>query len=457
MNSALIAAIATPAGVGGIAIVRLSGAGAWDCVQRLFTPAKPLCWDNVPGYSLHYGHLVADGRVYDEVLLALMKEDRSYTGEEMAEIQCHGGSVVARDILELLLRHGALPAERGEFTKRAFLSGRLDLSRAEGVRETIEAIGRRDLDFSLRRLRGDVESPAARLRDRLLNAIAAAEAVIDFPEDGLDDSTAAALCATAQEISAALEHEIAKAERGRLFREGVATAIVGCVNVGKSSLLNALLGRERAIVTDLPGTTRDTIEETVVLGELPLRLIDTAGIRRAQDPVEAEGVERSRAALRASGLILFLFDGHLGFTPADEALFAELGEAPVIVLANKADLGLRVDTAALAARLHCPVLPFSAKDGQGVEELTAQVARFFLGGTLVIDESEWVGNLRHRDSFMKAREHLQALCDTAADGLPLDLLLVDAYAAVQALGEIGGENVGEDVLDRIFSQFCIGK
>lgn len=457
MEQPLIAAIATPAGTGGIAIIRLSGGGAWALVRKLFQPKQALDWQTVPGFSLHYGHIVADNTVYDEVLLALMKERASYTREEMAEIQCHGGTLVARRILKLLLTEGATLASPGEFTKRAFLAGRLDLAQAEAVRETVQAQSLRDLDFSLSRLTGEQGAALGDVRQRLLHLIAKAEAVIDFPEDDLDEVSIGEIAAAAQEILALVEREIAKAEQGRLYREGLRTAIVGRTNVGKSSLLNALLQEERAIVTDLPGTTRDTIEEAVLLHDVPLRLIDTAGIRETADPVESLGVDRSRRAANDSDLVLFVFDGHAGLTAADSAILATLADKKVIALANKMDLGLAEDIAMQAKHLPQPLLPISAKESRGFAELAAAIEALFLAGGLVIGEGEWVGNLRHQESFLRAQAALKSVLRAVEEQLPLDFLVIDLYTALTAFGEISGENFTEEILDRIFSEFCIGK
>lgn len=458
MESPIIAAIATPAGAGGIAIVRLSGEGTWSFIETLFRPHHPFDWERATGFSMHYGEIVFEDTVYDEVLLALMKRNASYTREEMAEIHCHGGILVARRILSLLIERGATMAERGEFTKRAFLSGRLTLAQAEAVRETIGAQSTRDLDFSLRRLEDKQNHSFLDVREQLLHLIATAEAAIDFPEDDLDDVTSNQIIRAAEEILALVKREIAKAERGKLYREGLRTAILGRTNVGKSSLLNAMLQEERAIVTAIPGTTRDTIEESIVLGDIPLHLIDTAGIRDTTDPVESVGVDRSRRVASDCDLVLFVFDGHEGLLSEDVDILRGIGDKHIIAIANKADLPSAENLESYASYVapH-PLVALSAKEGTGLDALRASIEDMFFEGNLVIGDHEWVGNMRHRESFLRAQTALESVLTAAKRGMPLDFQVIDLYAAVKAFGEIGGEDFTEEILDRIFSEFCIGK
>lgn len=457
MDFPLICAVATPEGVGGISILRLSGKGSRELVQKIFRPHVPFNWDEVKGFSLHYGHIVHEEKIYDEVLLALMKENRSYTKEEMAEIQCHGGYLAARRILELLISLGASLAQPGEFTKRAFLNGRIDLSQAEAVIETIHAMDEKDLDFSITRLKGDKGRSFLAVRDDLVALIAEAEAVIDFPEDGLEDTVAETIRRRVEKMMEAIEKEIAKADEGKVYRQGVSTALAGRTNVGKSSLMNALLREERAIVTEIPGTTRDVIEDTVILSGIPLRLMDTAGIRETEDPVEKIGVDRSRESLKKADLILFVTDRNGGFDEEEREILNSCAHKKVIVVYNKED-AVAYDREAMkkTAAPH-PAVFLSAKEGEGLDTLGEEVKKLFVTGAIAADNSEWVGNLRHKEAFLRAKNHLTEVLKAQDMMMPLDFQVIDLRGALEALGEINGESISMEVLDRIFSEFCIGK
>lgn len=457
MDFPLICAVATPEGVGGISIIRLSGKGSWDMAKKVFRPHRPFDWELAKGFGLHYGHIVYEEKVYDEVLLALMKEERSYTKEDMAEIQCHGGFLAAKRILELLISLGVQLAQPGEFTKRAFFNGRIDLSQAEAVIETIHAMDDKDLDFSLTRLKGDKGRSFLKIRDDLVALIAETEAVIDFPEDGLDDTVAETIDRRVKAMVAAIDKEIAKAEEGKVYRHGIATALAGRTNVGKSSLMNALLSEERAIVTEIPGTTRDVIEDTVILKGIPLRLMDTAGIRETDDPVEKIGVDKSRASLKKADLILFVTDHNGGFNEEESSILGACENKKVIVVCNKDDI-VDYDCEAMetAAKPH-PVVFLSAKENRNLDVLGEKIRELFISGVIAPDNSEWVGNLRHKESFLRAKQHLTEVLKAQKMKMPLDFQVIDLRGALEALGEINGESISMEVLDRIFSEFCIGK
>lgn len=457
MDFPLIAAIATPEGVGGIAVIRLSGEGSWALTEKIFQPPKPFSLKTADGFRLHYGHIVYDGKVYDEVLLALMKENKSYTREEMAEIQCHGGFLAARRIMEVLFTLGAKLAQPGEFTKRAFFNGRIDLSQAEAVIETIKAIDEKDLDFSLTRLKGDRGRSFLKIRDDLVALIAETEAVIDFPEDGLDDTVAQTIHQRVLFLIEALEKEIRKAEEGKIYRQGIATAILGKTNVGKSSLMNALLSEERAIVTDVPGTTRDVIEDMLLLNGIPLKIMDTAGIRQTEDPVEKIGVDKSRESMRKADLILFVTDKDDGFDEEERQIMAAFGDKKAIVVCNKSDV-VRYDQDKMkVAAAPYPVVFLSAKEKKNLETLGETVRSLFIAGEISQNSDEWVGNLRHKETFIRAKSHLQEVLQSQEKRMPLDFQVIDLRAALEALGEIDGVNISMEILDRIFTEFCIGK
>lgn len=456
LEQPLIAALSTAPGVGGIAIVRLSGDGAWALIKKIFVAKNPLDWENATGFGLHYGHIRYMEKTYDEVLVALMRAGASYTGEEMAEIQCHGGMVSANRILKLLFALGASLASAGEFTKRAFLSGRLDLSQAEAVIEAINAQGERDLDFSLRRLEGQEGKTYLSIRDDILALVAETEAIIDFPEDGLDNTVSLKIKEKAEKMTAALKREIKKAEEGRIFKEGIRTVILGRTNVGKSSLLNALLKEERAIVTDIPGTTRDTIEETALINGVPLKIIDTAGIRETDDVVERIGVDKSRSAMEKADLILLVLDCSEALTEEDMALFAAVKDKKTIVLLNKCDM-IKENKQMEAAVSPLPYFFVSAKEGLHLDAVGETVNEMFFSGAIAQNTDEWVGNLRHKEAFLKAKYHLEEAISAVEAGMPLDFQVIDLRSALEALGEISGETISNEIIDRIFSDFCIGK
>ncbi len=456
MENKLITALATPQGVGGIGIIRLSGEGAWDLVKKIFCPKKEMSWDAIKGFNLHYGTIEYDGILYDEVLVAFMKPGSSYTREEMSEIQCHGGFVAAGRIIELIISLGGSLASPGEFTKRAFLNGRLDLSQAEAVIETIEASGERDLDFSLRRLTGKKGADFLAIRRELVDLIARAEAAIDFPEDEIDEEIVTEITAAAKRIVVKLSEEIRKAEEGQIYRQGIKTVILGRANVGKSSLLNALLREERAIVTDIPGTTRDTIEERVILKGIPLTIVDTAGIRDTQDPIEKIGVDRSREAVDNCDLLLAVFDAAEGLTLEDQEILAYARRKKAIVLLNKCDIAAANEKLEEASS-PLPYLYISAKEGLNLEALGDLVEKMFLSGAVSQSNDGWVGNLRHKEIFIRAESHLKAVIEAGERGVPLDFQVIDLRGALEAMGEINGENISSEIINRIFADFCIGK
>ncbi|MDO4541616.1 MAG: tRNA uridine-5-carboxymethylaminomethyl(34) synthesis GTPase MnmE [Bacillota bacterium] len=456
MENKLIAALGTAQGTGGIAIIRLSGSGSWELIKKIFLPKTEMDWENLKGYTLRYGKIQYKGRLYDEVLVALMKAGGSYTGEEMAEIHCHGGSVSGRRILELLFSLGAALAEAGEFTKRAFLNGRLDLSQAEAVIETIEAGSERDIELSLRRLEGNKGKEFLSIRQELLALIAEAEAVIDFPEDGLDDAITQKIAEKSRSIIDKLDMAIKRAEEGRIYKEGLKTVILGRTNVGKSSLLNALLREERASVTDIPGTTRDTIEEKISLRGIPLIIVDTAGIRETADPVEKMGVNRSREALDNCDLVLAVFDAGQGFTSDDKEILEHLKGKKAVALLNKCDIR---DTAPEleAAVAPLPYIYISAKEGLNLESLGEIIEKMFLSGAIKENDSGWVGNIRHKEIFLRSKHHLKEVLAAIEAGAPLDFQVIDLRSALEVMGEISGETISSEIIDRIFSDFCIGK
>lgn len=453
-----ISQIATPQGAGGIGIVRVSGADALGTAQAVFRPARGGALGEIAPYTARYGHIVAaDGTVIDECVLLCMRAPHSYTGEDTVELQCHGGPIVLREVLLRTWAAGARPAEAGEFTKRAFLNGRLDLARAEGVMELIAAKSVRAARAARERMAGALSAEIAGIRARLLSAIAHIEAGIDFPED-VPEADTAALAAEIAAASADVARLCAGADAGRILREGMKTVIVGRPNVGKSSLLNALLGMERAIVTDVPGTTRDVIEEQIAVEGIPLRLLDTAGLRAAEDAVERIGVARTEQQLADAELVLAVFDGAMPLTDEDRALIERLKgcDAEIIVLCNKEDRA-PVLAAADFASLAAPVLSISARAGTGLDALRRAIAEIVRRMEGDLGDGALPNVEREIEALGRAAAHLAAAEETLAAEMGTDFVSIDLRAAYEILGEILGETVDADLIDRIFSEFCIGK
>ena len=452
-----IAAIATPPGEGGIGIVRLSGPQALEVASRIFSASSGTDPRELASHTIRHGCVVdpREGTVIDEALLLLMRAPRSYTGEDVVELHGHGGRVSIRAILNAVLRHGARPALPGEFTRRAFLNGRLDLAQAEAVLDIVGAKTEAGLKAAVRQLHGGLSARVQELRGELLSMLAALEASIDFPEEGLEFPEVGGLEKRIYHIEEALQALIQKAKEGRLLREGARIVIAGRPNVGKSSLLNALLGRERAIVSVVPGTTRDTVEEEFQIGGIPVRLIDTAGLgREATDPVETEGVRRTRGALEQADLTVVVMDGSDQITSQDLQAWGEPRDPRVLVV-NKSDLPAAQAAVTYQDRFGGQPLFTSALTGQGVEELRAELGRLLGGGA----ESEAITMVgpRHAEALERAERQLSVARTGLAQGVPVELVALDTRAALDALGEILGETVTEEVLDQIFRDFCIGK
>ena len=454
-----IAAIATPVGAGGIGIVRLSGPEALAILRALFRrardPSGRALRRTLAPRALCYGHVVdpASGQVIDEVLAAYMPAPRTYTRQDVVEINCHGGPAPLRRVLDLCLAHGARLAGPGEFTLRAFLNGRLDLAQAEAVADLVEAKTGAGLRLAVAQLEGQLSHRIGDARARLLDALAWVEANVDFDEDEIPPY------AIDEELEAArrtLQALIEGAEQGIVYRQGIRAAIVGQPNVGKSSLLNALLRVERAIVTPIPGTTRDTLEETLNLRGIPLVLVDTAGIRSdTRDMAEDLGVERSRAALARADLALLVVDGSAPLTAEDGQIAELVGRKPAIVVVNKVDLPVLARIEDLLP--HAPRVDLSALTGAGLDTLERAIEEVVFAGQVMASDAALVSHPRHRDVLRRALEHVGAAVDARQAGLPTDLMSIDLMAAVDALGEITGETVSETLLETIFGRFCIGK
>lgn len=459
-----IVAISTPPGEGGIGIVRLTGPQACEILLRLFRPAGAIRSEGTPPqislipYHLHYGHVVepAENEVVDEVLAAYMPAPGTYTRQDVVEINGHGGIVPLRRILSLCLREGARLAEPGEFTARAFLNGRLDLAQAEAVLDVVRAKTDKSLQAAVSQLAGRLSEQVRSVRSELVEAVAYLEASIDFPEDEIP-APAGDMRGKLELARTCLDRLLATADRGIIYRQGVRAAIVGRPNVGKSSLLNMLLRTSRAIVTDIPGTTRDTVEETLNLSGVPVVLVDTAGIRlQARNTIERLGVERSRAALSRADLALLVVDASQPILEADRTIAALAGSKPALVILNKCDLVKDISPAHFGL-LAAPCISVSALTGQGLDELEEALIEAVFSGRVTPAEAPLVTNPRHKEALSLARDSVQAALLALQAGLPADLVAIDLTTAVSRLGEITGQSASDDLLETIFSEFCIGK
>ena len=474
-----IAAIATPPGLGGIGIVRVSGPDAFAVGLAVFRPAAGPASEPPPSHLLTYGHIVdpATGETIDDVLAAFMRAPRTYTREDVVELHAHGAPLVLRRILALCLAHGARAARAGEMTLRAFLNGRLDLAQAEAVMSLINAESDAGRRLALRQLQGELSAWVTKARSAAMEALVRIEASIDFPEEEVPPPDPAELADLIAEALGAVRALLVGADRGRILREGLRVVIAGRPNVGKSSLLNALLGTDRAIVTPVAGTTRDTVEERANIGGVALHLVDTAGLSPTDDPIERVGVERSRAAARSADLLLFVLDGSVPLDPLDRQAAGQLrdlrqaqvshGDAapsdeqaslpPLLLVLNKADLPQalgKTDVQALwpgALLVHT-----SAVTSGGTVALEQAIAALVLGGDAQASDP-LVSSARHQDALRRARDHLTTARAELDNGVPLDLITIDLRSALDALGEITGETATVDLLDRIFAEFCIGK
>lgn len=454
-----IAAIATPSGTGGIGIVRASGPAAERIARTLFRPRNK---SNFPlTRRLTHGDIVcpSTGRLLDEVLVAFMRAPYSFTGEDTLEIHCHGGPLILEEVLLAVLRAGARPAEPGEFTRRAFLSGRLDLAQAEAVQEMISARSQRGLDLALGHLRGNLSRSIGELRTGILELLTLLEAEIDFEEeDGVETAPRDALLDGLRDITARIEELTASYGEGRMAREGARVVITGKANAGKSSLFNRLLGENRAIVTPHAGTTRDFIEEGASIRGIPVRYVDTAGIREAQDPAEREGIDRVWQQAAASDVVVILLDGSLPLSPEDRDIAAANRDRNVVVAINKSDLPEVLERASLPGEIAGrEILRVSAKTGEGIQALRDAV-HAALGRTAGENRSEAVlTNLRHKVALERAFASLRTAEQGLSGGLSPEFAAFDLREALAAMGEVTGQTITEEVLDRIFSTFCIGK
>lgn len=451
-----IAAISTPRGEGGIGIVRISGNNALDILEKIFKPKSGKAIKGLRNYSINYGHIFDGKTLVDEVLVSIMKAPNTYTREDIVEINCHGGFVITEKVLEVVLKNGARIAEFGEFTRRAFLNGRIDLTQAEAVIDLIHGKTEKSVSLSLNQLRGDLKEQIEHLKKLVLDVAAHINVVLDYPEEGIDDPLPEHLVENLQEVLDTTDRLIRSYDKGKMIKEGIKTAIVGKPNVGKSSILNSVLKEERAIVTHVAGTTRDVIEEVVNLKGIPLVLVDTAGIRKTDDLVENIGVEKSKKLIESADLILFVVDGSRPLDEEDMKIHEAIKAEKVIGILNKIDIKEDIDLSPLTKISKW--LEISAIKNQGIDEMEEEIYRHIIDENIE-DSSQkiTITNVRHKSALEKTKQSIENIFETIESGLPMDLMAVDIKGALDSLSEVTGEISSEDLLDHIFSNFCVGK
>ncbi|MDO5707312.1 MAG: tRNA uridine-5-carboxymethylaminomethyl(34) synthesis GTPase MnmE [Andreesenia angusta] len=460
MDTDTIAAIATPPGEGGIGIIRISGSNSKKIANKLFKDKKDDSLIDLEERKLHYGHIVdpTTGRIIDEVMAVYMNSPKTYTAEDIVEVHCHGGIISVKRILDLILNNGAKLAERGEFTKRAFLNGRIDLSQAEAVIDLIKSKTESNFDMSLNQLSGSVSKEVSILRDMLIEMLAHIEASIDFSEHDIEESDTRDFLESAKLILENIDRLLNTAETGRIIKDGIKTVILGKPNVGKSSLMNKLLGEDRAIVTDIPGTTRDIIEEYISLNGIPLRVVDTAGIRDTSDIVEKIGIDRAKEELNTSDLVIIIFDASSKLDEEDLKIIKLIEYKNTIALLNKTDLEPKLSKEDIKSVLpNHPIIETSLINNYGLEEIEYFIKKMFFNNDIRIEDDTIITNARQKNLLLKARENILDAIDAINMNIPIDCLEVDIKSCWQNIGEITGDTSGEEVLDKIFSDFCIGK
>ena len=453
-----IAAISTAMSASGIGIVRISGPEAFEVASEVYrSKGGKKMLKNVPSHTIHYGYIYDNEEMVDEVLVMTMRAPKTYTGEDTIEIDCHGGVLAMQKVLETVLKHGAVIAEPGEFTKRAFLNGRIDLSQAEAVMDVIQSKNEYALKNSVNQLKGNVRKTVQKIREKILYHIAYIESALDDPEHYDLEGYPEELEEIVEQESAEIEGLLKSSADGKIMQEGLKTVILGKPNAGKSSLLNMLLGEERAIVTDIAGTTRDVLEEYINLHGVTLRVADTAGIRQTEDLVEQIGVTKAREMAADADLILYVVDSSKPLDENDRDIIKNLLEKKTIVLYSKTDLEPAIKIEEIQEMLELPVIPVSAKEETGVRELEEKIREMFFSGEINFNDEVYITNERHRQELIKAKNSLALVKNSIEAGMPEDFFSIDLTDAYESLGRILGESMGEDLVNEIFSKFCMGK
>ena len=450
-----IAAISTPRGEGGIGIIRISGDKSFEILDKIFNTKNPN--RDLGFYKFNYGFIHDNGKIVDEVMAVRMKAPKTYTCEDVVEINCHGGHLISEKVLEIVLKNGARHAEQGEFTKRAFMNGRIDLSQAEAVMDIIQGKTEKSISLSLEQLRGDLRDKIGSFKKALLDVTAHVNVVLDYPEEGIDDPLPSNLKENLENVYAEADRLISSYDKGKKIKEGIKTVIAGKPNVGKSTLLNSLLKEERAIVTHIPGTTRDVIEEIINIKGIPLVLTDTAGIRKTEDIVENIGVEKSKKFIENADLVLLVLDASRELESEDREVIQEIqnNNKKTIVLLNKIDLERKIELDEFGLE---NILEISAKDNIGIEDMEERIYSYIVEEK-VEDSSEKliITNIRHKTALEKTKDAIRNIFETIDAGMPMDLISVDLKEALDSLSEITGEISSEDILDHVFGNFCVGK
>ena len=457
MKTDTIAAIATAMTSSGIGIIRISGGQAFEVIEKIFKKKNGGKIDLIRSHTVQYGYICDQDEVIDEVLVLIMKGPHSYTAEDTVEIDCHGGVLMMKKILETVIQYGARPAEPGEFTKRAFLNGRIDLSQAEAVIDVINAQNEYALKSSVSQLKGKMSEKVKALREKIIYEIAYIESALDDPEHISLDGYGEELAKKLEPMVKELERLIASADNGKVMSEGVKTVILGKPNAGKSSLMNVLVGEERAIVTDIAGTTRDTLEEHIRLRGISLNVVDTAGIRDTEDVVEKIGVTKARTAAEDADLIIYVVDASVPLDENDRDIIEMIRNRKAVVLLNKTDLEQVVSVEELEKQTGHRVIPVSAKEETGIEELEKEIQSMFYQGDIDFNDEVYVTNIRHKTALTESLSSLKLVQKSIEDGMPEDFYSIDLMNAYEQLGTIIGEAVEDDLVNEIFSKFCMGK
>ena len=458
MKTDTIAAIATAMSNAGISIIRMSGEDSLKVIEKIFRPKKKeKNLSEMKSHTAHYGYIMDGKLILDEVIVLIMKGPNSYTKEDIVEIDCHGGVTVTKKILEVVIKNGARPADPGEFTKRAFLNGRIDLSQAEAVIDIIQAKNEYALQNSVKQLKGNILGKIREVRNSIIRDIAFIEAALDDPEHINVEGFSKELLEHVKINQKELQKLLKSADNGRIIKEGIKTVIVGKPNAGKSSLLNVLVGEERAIVTDIAGTTRDTLEETIQLDGIALNVIDTAGIRDTKDIVEKLGVEKAKKYAEEADLIIYVVDATIDLDENDENIVALIKNQNAVVLLNKIDLKTVITKEFLEKKTGKVVIPISAKQEKGIEQLEETLRVMFYEGKIDFNDEIYITNIRHKNALIESLESLKQVVVSIESDMPEDFYSIDLMNAYEVLGEIIGESVGEDLVNTIFSEFCMGK
>lgn len=457
MKKETIAAIATAMSNSGIGIVRISGSEAFEIIDKIYYSKSGKTLSGQPSHTIHYGYIADEGQMIDEVLVMLMRGPHSYTGEDTVEINCHGGIYVLKKVLETVIKYGARPSEPGEFSKRAFLNGKMDLSQAEAVMDVIEAQNEYALKSSVSQLRGKVHEKISRMREEILYHTAFIETALDDPEHYSVDEYGGKLKDTVDKLVEETEELLKSSDNGRMIKEGIKTVIVGKPNAGKSSLLNVLAGEERAIVTDVEGTTRDVLEEHIRLQGISLNVMDTAGIRDTEDLVERIGVDRAKSHADDADLIIYVVDASKPLDENDDEIMEMIRHKKAVILLNKSDLDTVITKEELQKRIEKPMIEVSAKEESGIRELEEVMKEMFFHGEISFNDEIYITNIRQKTALEAAKEALLRVNESIDNDMPEDFYSIDLLDAYESLGSITGETIGEDLVNEIFSKFCMGK